>query len=191
MTDVLIGAPAAPDPRVLPAPGELLLAVGGFALLGLCAGIGAGDAGSAARAVTSGPLVGAGALVLTGPALVVAHQFLRLEARPELLVGALARGFVRAGALAAGLAPTALFFAVTSPLGLVTLAASLAAIGLLGLRSTAQALHAVEMARGDRDLLRDARMRALVFFWSGLCALIALRIGWDVAFFVVGDGGAR
>src|SRR5688572_24939495 len=94
-------APEAPSPAapsgVAPTPGELLSAVLGFALLGLAAGLGSGDTGESVRAIPSGLLAGGGALVLTGPALVVAHQFLGLGGRPEALVAALGRGFTTAG----------------------------------------------------------------------------------------------
>lgn len=162
---------------------RLLGAIGSFALLGLVAGLGSGDAPTAARALPAAWMVGGGALLLTGPALVVAHQFLRLEARPDRLVLVLADTFTRAGHVALGLVPAMLLFSATSSLWAVVFALFLAAIGVFGLAHAVRALMAVEEAG---DLRRHATMGALTLGWSALVVLIAARLAWDVAGFVLG-----
>ncbi len=182
MTDTLS---LSPPLEAVPAVQEALGALGGFAVLGLCAGLGAGDLATTARAVPSGLLVGTGALLLSGPALVVAHQFLRLEAPPEALVGALGRAFVQVGRLALGFSPFVLFFAATSGLAGWIYVLVLAGIGLLGLSLAGRDLVAAERGAGAPSLGRDARMALLTWTWAGLAGLVALRIGWDVAHFVL------
>jgi len=145
----------------------------------------------ASRVIPSGLIIGAGALLLTGPALVVAHQFLGLTARPEVLVGSLAQGFVRSGQLALGLCPFMLFFSATSGLWGVLLAAILGGIGALGLGWTIHALVHSEPRQGSASPLwftarNQLTMSGLVACWSGLTFLIALRIAWDVSGFVLG-----
>lgn len=179
----------APPATAVAGPGlrEVALAAVGFAALGACAAIGAPAAAEGLRTVPSGLMVPVGALVLTGPALVVAHQFLRLEARPEALAGALAGGFCRAGGLALGLAPTMLFFGATTTLWAVVLSAILAMTGLFGFVWTARRLDDVERTAGPVDWTRVARMQMLIAGWTGLCALVALRLAWNVAGFVAGQ----
>jgi hypothetical protein len=172
--------PAPPRPDT-PAGQEVLLALAGLGALGLAAGLGSGDTTTALRAAPSALMIGMGSLVLTGPALVVGHQFLGLEARPEALAGALARGFAVAGRLALGLAPVMLFFSATSWLWSPVFCALLLGIGGVGFASTARRLREAECgdARGVH------RIDGLVLAWTGLAVLIALRIAWDVANFVV------
>lgn len=177
-------APAdASETPSLPAAAEIAAAFAGFAVLGLCAGLGSGDVGTSVRAVPSGLLVGMGALVLTGPALVAAHQFLGLRGRPEALITALARGFVLSGKTALGLAPAMLFFSATSGLWAVVFTVLLLGIGGLGFAFTARRLLETE-PRGNA--LVDLRILSLVASWVALCALIAARLAWDVAWFVLG-----
>lgn len=172
------GAPAVPGP----AWSEILSAAGGLLVLGAAAGLGAGDAGTALRAVPSPLAIGAGALLLTGPALVVGHQFLRLRARPADLVVALSRGFVRAGRLSLGLAAPMLFFSATTALWAPLFVALVGGIGAVGFGWTARWLQQTERAAGGA---RPA-MELLVAAWTALTVCVALRLAWDVAALVAG-----
>ena len=169
-----------------PLAGRFAAACGGFALLGLCAGFGAGDHLMAARSIPSGLGVGLGSLVLTAPALVVGHQLLRLQASPETLVETLVRGFSRSGVIALGLAPAALFFSATSRLGLVLLAVSVAGAGALGLLATMRDLLVAEGVEVQVNPGRAAATWMLVLGWAGLTVLIAGRLAFDVGRFVLG-----
>ncbi|MCB9684645.1 MAG: hypothetical protein H6735_06395 [Alphaproteobacteria bacterium] len=178
MSDVAVLAEEPVAEAELPSAPALAGAVAGFLVLGLCAGLGASDPGTAIRAVPSGVFVGAGALVLTGPALVVGHQVMGLDARPARLVGAMGDGFVRAGRLALGLSPVMAFFSLTTGLWGVILALLAAAVGAVGFGWVASGLRAVEA--------RSPRMDALVFGWGALSVLVALRLAVDVARLVMG-----
>jgi len=168
---------------------EIIGACGSLALLGVCAGLGAGEPALAARAVPAGLLTAAGAVVLTGPALVVAHQYQGHAADPQLLVSALSRGFVTCGEIALGLSPILLFFSATSGLWAALYSLFVAGAGAFGGAVTARRLLRAE--RGARpvdvDLTTRAGMGGLVAAWSTLAALIALRIGWGMASFVAGS----
>ena len=171
----LVSAPSRRGPVAPPMPsGRALLAgTGGFLLAGASAGIGATAPEIALRAVPSGLAVGVCTLLLTGPALVVGHQSLGLDARPADLGAALADGFVRAGRLAAGLAPALAFFALTTGLSGAAAAVVAAAAGAAGFGWSAVGLRAAEP--GAR------RMDALVVAWTALAGLVALRLAVDVA----------
>lgn len=177
-------APSSPAPTAAPRPVDVLTGLLGYASLGLAAGLGFGEVGVGVRAIPSLAVVGIGALLLTGPALVVGHQYLRLAARPEQLVAAITRGFESAGRVALGLTPVMLFFSATSGLAAPLVMLIACGLGAFGLVSTARALDAAEPVTSD--LLARLRMRVLVAGWAGLTLLIALRIAWDVAWFVVG-----
>lgn len=183
--DETAAAPAADSPPIAaPTATELLHAVGGLAALGLCAGLGSGDLATAARSVPAGLLAGGGALLLTGPALVVAHQFLGLGGRPEVLVAALGRGFVTAGRVALGLAPAMLFASATSGLWGYGLVVLLMGAAVLGFANGARRLVAAE---GGASAWNTLAMHGLVGTWIALTSLVGLRLGWDVARFVTGS----
>ena len=112
----------------LPTPMEMGRAALGFAALGLCASLGSESLDAASHTAPSGLIVQAGAMLLTGPALLVGHQFLGLEASVPSLVDAMARAFVRTGTVALGLVPAVLFFSATS--GLAPVLFGLAMVGM-------------------------------------------------------------
>lgn len=186
----LVGVAADGPPAVRPAPrraarpaplpeGRVLLsAAAGWILAGVATGLGAPAPEIAARSVPAGLVVGLGALLLTGPALVVGHQFLGLSARPADLAAGLAEGFVRSGRFAAGFAPFLAFFALTTSLWLpaAALVGALAAIVALG-RATAG------LRRAEAP---SARMDGLVLAWGALASLVTLRLALDVARAVLG-----
>jgi hypothetical protein len=176
--------PAARMPVPAPSPAELAVAFAGFGALGLAAGLGSGDAMMAVRTAPAALFVGVGSLCLTGPALVVAHQFAGLEGRPEAVVGALARGFTTCGKLALGMVAPMLFFSATTSLWAVAFAFALQGIATVGFVSTGRRL--VEIEPNADDVLDGVRVRMLIGGWMGLTALIGLRLAWDVAWFVVG-----
>ncbi|MEQ1569901.1 MAG: hypothetical protein ABMA64_29980 [Myxococcota bacterium] len=71
-----------------------------------------------------------GAFALTGPALLVAHQFLRIDAPVTDVAAVLGRTVVRVGQIGWGFAPVCLMFALTAPgSGLWLLAAAGALLG--------------------------------------------------------------
>ena len=184
-----LSPPAVPAAIAMPNVVEIIGACGSLALLGVCAGLGAGEVAVAARAVPAGLLVAAGAVILTGPALVVAHQYQGLQADPQQLVSALSRGFVTCGEIALGLSPILLFFSATSGLWSALYSLFVAGAGAFGGAVTArQLLRAETAAQPDGvDLTARAGMGGLVLAWSTLAALIALRIGWGMATFVAGS----
>jgi hypothetical protein len=163
------------------APNELLQGFLGFAALGLCAGFGSGDVFTASRTVPTGLIVVGGALALTGPALIVAHQFLGLRATPDALFGALVRGFAATGRAAIGLCPAMLLFSSTSGLWALFLGLFLAGLFGLGLAFT---LRRLADAEGGPI---SAKMATLLFVWNGLVGLVALRLAWDAAWFIAGN----
>lgn len=172
-------------PRI-PSVHHLTRAIAGFALLGLVAGLGSGDGGVASRTVPSGLFVGGGALMLTGPALLVVHQYLGLEASPDALMASLASAFAKAGDVALGLIPTMLLFSATSGLWAVVFGILLTGLGLFGLDRASTALIHSERAAMNPLKRRVDLMILVVMGWSGLTLLIALRIAWDVLRFAGG-----
>jgi hypothetical protein len=179
-----IAEPAAAALNEPPTLGEVLTAGAGLAALGACAGLGAGAFDVALRAVPAGLVVAAGAVILTGPALVVAHQYRGMAAPPEALVGALSRGFTACGRVALGLSPALLFFSATSGLWAACYCLFMAAAGSAGGVVAARELLRAEAASGQ-----GPGIAGLTLSWSALAALIALRIGWGMAGFVAGQGG--
>jgi len=128
------------------------------------------------------------ALGLTAPALIAVHQFLRLGAAPEQLAAALGRALIHAGRVAGGLAVVVLFFAATTRLATPMLAVALAGVGVFTSATACVELTAVER--------RAARVVApaftlLLIGWLSLSWLVALRVGADVAMWVLGYGGMR
>ncbi len=164
---------------------EIGLACAGLSLLGLCVGLGSGDMGMALRSAPTVVLTGLGALVLTGPALLIAHQFLGYRAPPDALIGALVRGFVACGRLALGLSPFVLFFSVTSRVWLGAGAAALVVVAGVGFVATGGWLREAEASSRQDDSFKRP-IGGLVWGWSMLTALIAARLGWEMLAFVVG-----
>lgn len=157
------------------------LALGKLALLGAAAGVGSGSLDMAMRSVPVGVLVGAGTLLLTAPSLVVAHQWLGLDAAPGELMDSMVNGLGRAGTLAMGAVPMTLFFSLTSNLWAACLSLVLAGTGLAVLAQLLVRFWALE-----RGGLMRARMTGLMLLWSGLAILVAVRIAWAAAQFVAG-----
>ncbi|MCA9567064.1 MAG: hypothetical protein KC656_04440 [Myxococcales bacterium] len=165
------------SPTGLPAPSELARGVLGFVALGAAVALGSGDAQGAALHGPTALLVDAGSLVLTGPALLVGHQFLDLGAPVTRLADDLLRAFVRSGGMALGLAPVFLYFSATSGLSPALMALALPAIGALGLAHAAVGLVASERdAAADHAVARLAKMRLLVSGWILLTVLVGARI---------------
>lgn len=177
-------APAAPTSTLAPPTGtQLLVAAGGFFALGLAASLGSGSAATITHNLPGTLFTSIGALVLTGPALLVAHQFLRLEASPVALATALGRGFHVSGRLALGLAAPMLFFSATSTIWTTLLTLALFAIGAMGLHATLTWLVNVE-TRAGADLAKQTHMYLLSLAWCALTGLTALRIAVDALLFV-------
>lgn len=189
MSDVISEARPSMAVGTLHLPAELGTAMTGFLALGLCAGLGSGDVAVAVRAIPSGLLVAAGTALLTGPALLVVHPFLGLEARTDVLIRAMMRGFCVAGTTALGLAPVMLFFAATSAWWFLMYPALFLLSSVLALGTAGRGL--VEAEVGGRALQWDDRVPrtkvvGLVLVWLALAALIGLRLcgqaGWFVLF---------
>lgn len=162
-------AAAAPSPFHL-SPWALVRSVGGFGALGLAAAV-AGQPEALASA-PAGLETAAGVLLLTGPALVVGHQYLNLKASPAALLGALADAFTRAGAVALGAAPAVLWLGVTSDMGPLVGLATLLGVGAFGILRAIGNLFDAEHAGGGST----AGIFSIVFGWAGLAALVALRL---------------
>jgi hypothetical protein len=158
-----------------------LLALGGAAALG-----GVPASGAGLRLIPSVLLVQLPALGLTAPALIAIHQFLRLGAAPEQLASALGRALIHAGRVAGGLAVVVLFFAATTRLATPMLACSLLGVGVFTSATACVELTAAE-CRAARVVAPQFTL--LLIAWLGLSWLVALRIGVDVATWVLGFGG--
>lgn len=183
-TTLLEARPAKPAVTTLrpPTGTELLVAAGGFFALGVTASLGSGSLETVGHNLPGTLFTSIGALVLTGPALLVVHQFLRLDATPQALATALGRGFHVSGRLALGLSAPMLFFSATSALWTTLLTFALFAIGLMGLSATASYLVQVESDATDR-LTNRTHMVVLSLAWCVLTALTALRIALDALLF--------
>ena len=167
---------------------DVSLALLGLLALGGAAALGWPSSAGAARLVPSVVLVELPALALTAPALIAAHQFLRLAAPPEHLVAALGRAWIHAGRVAGALALVVLFFAATTRLAAPLLIASLAAVGVFTSATASVELHAAEQRASARVA---PAFTLLLVGWIVLSWLVALRIGVDVAGWVIGFGGGR
>ncbi len=179
MTQTLV--PTGADPRRMTAPGAAapgtlaapevptvtasLAAVAGLAAFGLCSALGAPAAQAVARAAVTPVVAIVGAMVLTGPALVAGHLFLRPAVATEAPVAALGQGLTAAGSVAAGIAPLALFLVATTGLWPVVLALGFALTGVACAVVTVQALARVT---GERA--------GFVYAWAVLAALVSLRL---------------
>jgi len=130
-----------------------------------------------------------GALLLSTPALIVAHQFLDLRARPEQLITAITSGLTQTGKLAWGLAWVVLFFAATSSLWLPALLCSMVGLGFVAYVLCRDKLNAVELAATREHDPKakgiSPKFTLLVHGWLGLTLLIALRLGFDLGAFVL------
>lgn len=161
----------------LPSLQEVAHGLGGLLALGAAGVVGAH--GLAPQALPGVLWTSAGAVVLTGPALLVVHQFLGLQAAPDRVVGALAWALARTGHLAMGLVPFQVFFSATTARGPGLLALLLAGIGGVGLMA---AMRGVVDAERDSGATGAALLnaRGLAVGWAGLTLLVGLRLGWEV-----------
>lgn len=174
-------APLASPSHAPPLP-EVLQATGGLFLLGLCLGLGGDAPMHAVRAAPAAVLLATAPFVLTTPALLVVHALLRLRAPVDAVVGAVAQAVVRAGRLALGLTPTALFFAATTDLALAGWILGGAALGAWCVATAAAGLHRAERDAGA-DLVQLGAAQALIAGWSLLTLAIGLRIAADATTF--------
>jgi hypothetical protein len=163
---------AEPEDRVERPPvglGEVVSAAGGLAALGAAIALGTGDLQETARLapLLVGPTFGA--VVLTTPALVVAHQFLRVDAPVGSLADVLARAVARVGQVGWGFAPLTLLFAVTAPGSWpVLFAGDGLVLGVVGVLNAVLGLIAL-----DR---RTLRWELAVVGWCVLTLLVAARL---------------
>ncbi len=167
----------APTPVAAPSVLRVLLSVAAMGLVAAAAALGAADVDVLVRAIPALAAPTLGALVLTAPALVAVHQFFGLDAAPERLIVALAHAVVAGGRIALGLVPVVLFFAATSTLWPLALAAAVTIPGL--------AMACVAMV-GLRDaetsaLVMPPRFAMLLVGWAMLSLAIALRIAVSMA----------
>lgn len=185
--------PAAPIPAA-PIPAERLLrATAGMAALGLVSSLGALSSEALspillaptaaslpflAAPLLSGleaglvPVIGTG--VLTAPALVVAHQYLNLQAEPRALLRDLADAFCRLGDLALGLIPVVGLFVLTTDIAPLLFGLLYLLAGALGLCVAVLRMEATERAAGTPG--GGFQMLALGMGWAGLAGLIGLRL---------------
>ncbi|MEZ4242090.1 MAG: hypothetical protein R3F59_39235, partial [Myxococcota bacterium] len=110
-----------------------------------------------------------GALILTGPAAVVGHQYLRIDTPVAAVVEHIAAGLVAGGRLAWGVTPVALFFAATAP-------ASWFAV-FLGLAGAVTTVLLGRAATGLQSLApRQWAWTAVVTGWVVVTVAITLRL---------------
>ncbi|MCA9701653.1 MAG: hypothetical protein KC431_29300 [Myxococcales bacterium] len=176
--------PTTPDVR---AP-ALLGALAGLLALGGAAALGVPELQAAPRMVPSVLLVEIASLVLSSPALIALHQFMGLAAGPEALAAALGRALIHGGRVAAGLAVLVLFFSATTSLGTLMVVLSLGAVGVFTTATAWAELERAELAASPSQVRRSVapRFTLLLLGWVGLGWVIALRVGVDVARWVVG-----
>ena len=153
-----------------PSPLAFVRGLAGYALLGTVAALGGTNL---VHHGSAGVVAGAGALVLTVPALLVIHPFLGLRAPPESLVAAILRPFSRIGDVCLGLTPALLLFRATSGLAPVLFGLALLGCGTLGF-----SLSIRELVRAEGD--SPARMTLLAWAWAGLAALIGARLAFGL-----------
>lgn len=159
--------PSIPVLRPIAAPSvpAVLAAIGGLGVFGLSAAVGASSPKFIA-ALSTIPVAGlVGAMVLTGPALVAGHLFLRPNIATEVPVASLGQGLTAAGSVAFGIAPVALFLVATTGLWPAVLVTGFAVVGLSCAAVTVQMLR---RATGERA--------GFVLGWAVLAALVALRV---------------
>lgn len=179
-SSIALAAPVAAPP--LTRARAVASSVFGLAALGLAAGLGSGSLEVALRAIPASVAAPLGGFVLTGPALIVAHQYLQLQAEPQRIVDALAEGFSNAGVVALGLTPVMLFFSATTNhagRGFMLAAALALLIGLTGARD------ALWQAELDDAPAPSLRARWLASGWATLTTLVTLRLAMDLQEFVL------
>jgi hypothetical protein len=164
-----------------PSVPAVLSSIAAMGLVAAAAALGSADPSVVARALPALAAPALGALVLTAPALLAVHQFLGLAAAPERLVAALGNAVVAAGRIALGLVPVVLFFAATSTLWPVALAAAVAVPGIAMACVAIMGLRDAETAA----LVMPPRFAFLLVGWSCLALLIALRISVSMAALVL------
>jgi hypothetical protein len=190
--------PAPPGALVAPLPSpiapvraplrgrDLSLALLGLLSLGASAALGLPAGPEALRLTPSVVLVDLAALALTAPALIAVHQFLRLSAQPEQLAAALGRALIHGGRVAFGLSLVVLFFSATTNLALVSLIASLLAVGVFTCATACVELTSAERSAGH---VVAPSFTILLVGWLALGWMIALRVGVDVGAWVLGLQG--
>ena len=151
-------------------PRALFRSVAGIAGLGLAAGLAGQNA--ALASAPAGLLTGAGVLLFTTPALVVGHQYLRMNASPGALVSALWDGFSRAGVVALGAVPAVALLAATSNMGPGVGFTVLLGTGLLGVLFAIRNLGDAEHRAGGSH----SGGIGIALLWSGLAGLVGLRL---------------
>ena len=158
-----------------------LVATLGYVALALAGAVGGIGAPFDEQAVPTTHLwSGMGALVLTVPALLVAHQFLGLQARPEQALTGMTTAFLKGGDLALGLTPFLLFFSATTSRGPAMLGILVACIGAAGLWIAGRAVVDAERAtQSPLGLL--ARAQALAMVWASLAMAIVIRVALGVS----------
>lgn len=164
-----------------PKPARLGLGAVGF-LAAFAATLPSIPLDAAASVGATGLVSAVSATVLTGPAVVVLHQYLRLRARPADVLAAIGQGFADAGNVALGLSPLILFLAVTSPLALPALLALLGASILVVLVQTLRRLVHLEIQAPGATLPRVLGMAGVSLAWLCLTALIGGRIALSFLF---------
>ncbi|MFT7521229.1 MAG: hypothetical protein ACI9MC_003380 [Kiritimatiellia bacterium] len=170
---------AGPDqPAVIPpTAGRLALGSLGFATLFSTAALSVPII-AAPWVCTAGLAAALGTALLTGPALLILHQFLGLHARPIDLVHALSRGYADAGQIALGLSPFVLMLSLTSRLALPVVVLCCAGLALLMLAQTFRRLFQLEHNATDAGLREQLLMLVLVTAWSAMALLISARIAF-------------
>ena len=168
---------ATPTGSSLPTVRDVAQGLGGLLALGTAGALGAH--GLTPHAMPGVLWTSAGALVLTGPALLVVHQFLGLQAAPDRVVGSMAWALAKAGQLAMGLVPFQVFFSVTTQRGPGLLALLLCGLGGTGLLAAMRGLVDAERDAGSTGT-QLMHVRGLALAWAALTLLVGLRLGWEV-----------
>jgi hypothetical protein len=169
--------PEANPPMEAPDLSRVLVGMAGVLALGTAAAI--GGHGVFPHVAPSGLWIGAGSLVLTAPALLVAHQFMGLDAAPEEVVAVLGETVARGGRLALGLVPFQAFFSASTERGPGLFALALAGIGAMALVFAGRHVMDAER-RVTADLVQRARAHSLVMGWGMLTVLVGMRLAWAV-----------
>ena len=162
-------------------PARLGLAAAGF-LAAFAATLPSVPVTATASVAVAGLVAAVSATVLTGPAMVVLHQYLRLRARPRDLLAAVGQGFAEAGHVALGLSPLVLFLAVTSPLALPALLLLLGAAVLVVLVQTLRRLVHLEASAEQATLLQAVGMGGVGLAWVALTGVIGVRVATTFLF---------
>ncbi len=166
-----------PPPMEAPELSRVLTGMAGLLALGAVASI--GGHGALVHVAPSGLWIGAGSLVLTAPALLVAHQFLGLDAAPDEVVAVLGETVARGGRLALGLVPFQAFFSATTTRGPGLFALALAGVGLAALAFAGR--HVVDAERrATTNLAQRARAHFLVLAWGVWTLAVGVRLAWAV-----------